>query len=93
MKIELSKGIYWDTDKEIQDTETLTWLNENVLSKLGLDDSNPDFLTPEIDNFGRPISWKYEADDYAIEVVREYMYPNSGKWAKKGDKINVISYD
>lgn len=93
MKTKLSNGIFWDTDKVSQDAETLAWINENVLSKLGLDGSNQDFLTPEIDSFGRPFFWKYETDDYTIEVVREYIYPNSGKWAKKGDKINVISHD
>lgn len=93
MKIKLGENIYWDTEKEVQDVETLTWLNENVLSKLGLDDSNPDFLAPEIDSFGRPVSWKYETDNYTIKVVREYVYPNSGKWAKKGDIIKVLSND
>lgn len=91
MKIELSEGIYWDTTSQVQDEETLTWLNDNVKSKLGLDDSDPDLLTPEKDRFNRPIKWVYEGTNYTIEVIREYIDPNSGRWAKKSDTIKVIS--
>lgn len=93
MKIELSEGIYWDSDMPVQSEETLIWLNDNVTSKLGLDDSDPNLLVPQKDQFGRPVEWSYEGDGYVIEVTREYIDPNSGRWAKKCDKINVISND
>ena len=91
MKIELSENIFWDTQLNVQNDDTLNWINENVYNKLGLGD--PNLLIPEKDKYGRPIKWNYITDKYTIEIVREYIFPNSGKWSKKGDLINVISHE
>lgn len=87
--IKLSENIYWDPNNDIQTEESAKWVHENVMSKLGLDDSNPNLLAPEKDEFGRPVKWEYKGDNYTIEVIREYIYPR--KWAMKNTKINVIS--
>lgn len=88
--IKLAENIYWKVDSDTQPSETMEWVNENVLRKLGLDQSDPSFIYPEKDAYGRPIRWKYITDKYTIEVTREYIYPNSNKWARKSDKINVV---
>ena len=81
-KIELDKNIYWNKEKEIQDEDVLMWINQNILSKMSLNNS-------EKDKYGRPTKWKFKMNSYTIEVVREYVFPNSGKWAKKCDKVNI----
>lgn len=91
MRIELSENIFWDTESVIQEEETLNWLNDNVRNKLGLDASDPNMITPELDDYGRPVRWVYVGDNFTIEIIREYIFPNSGKWAKRSDSINVMS--
>lgn len=90
-RIKLDENVYWAVDSATQDESALEWVNENVTKKLGVDDSDPDFISPEKDTYGRPVRWVFKGDTYTIEIVREYIYPNSGKWAKKGDIINVES--
>lgn len=82
MKIKLYDNIYWDLEKETQNENTLTWIHQNILTNMSLDNS-------EKDKYGRPIRWEFKMDGYTVEVIREYIFPNSGKWSKKCDKINV----
>lgn len=89
--IKLAEDIYWNPDTTEQTSEASEWMNENVLSKLGADDSNPEFIAPELDQYRRPYKWVYKADDYTVEVTREYIAPV--KWAKKGDTIKVTAND
>lgn len=89
MKIKLFDEIYWDTESTKQDDAALQWINENVISKLGADGTNSDFITPEKDVYGRPYRWAYQGDGFTVEVIRDYIAPK--KWAKKGDIINVIA--
>lgn len=91
MKIKLYEGVYWDTELEEQEQVTRDWINENVILKLGVNPSGKSFITPELDQYKRPIQWRYIGDGYIIEISREYMAP--GKWAKRCDNIKVLTND
>lgn len=88
-KIKLNnEGVSFDTDLPVQSQETLDWLQDNVLSKLGANDQDKEFIAPELDEYNRPYKWVFVGEGYTIEIIREYIAP--GKWAKKGDTLNVI---
>lgn len=88
MKIELYKNIFWDTQVDKQEDVTLEWINENIFPKLGVDDSDEEFIAPELDRYGRPYKWIYEGENYKVEITREYISP--AKWAKKGDIVKIF---
>lgn len=91
MRIKLDIGIYWDTTKDIQTEQVNEWISTNILQKLGTDDLTEGFIKPEFDEYKRPAKWVYKADDFIIEVTREYIAPL--KWAKKCDIIKVKTND
>lgn len=89
--IKLSENIYWDETSSLQSEEVTSWLGENVLSKLGVNDEDKDLIAPELDRYKRPYKWQYNGDGYTIIIEREYIAP--AKWAKKCDTIKVIEND
>lgn len=91
MKIKLAKNTYWDTELEVQNEETIEWINSNVLQKLGVNSDSEEFIIPELDKYNRPTKWIYKTDTFTIEITREYISP--AKWAKKCDTVKVFAND
>lgn len=91
MEIQIKDGIAWNTEAAEQTEAALNWMREENLSRLGMSEKETGMITPEFDKFRRPYKWVIEHDTCIVEIVREYVEPNSPSWAMKKDVITVIS--
>lgn len=79
MKIEVTPGIYWDSEAESQSEEAIEWLQETV--RPGLSDAT-------LDNHQRPDERTWEND--TIKVVEQQLYiTDSPSWARRGVAYTV----
>lgn len=88
MLIEVTAGVYWDTEEARQSEEAIAWLRENILPQMSMKSIGIGII-PEFDCNRRPIRWVIPSNNCTVEIEREYVRPNSTDWGMKNDKITV----
>lgn len=92
MKIEVKKGVYWDTEATTQSDKAYAWMREQNLARIAMaPTSDSNMVAPELDLNRRPIKWVIEHETCIVEIVREYVQPIGPSWAMKKDHITVTS--
>ena len=92
MKIEVKKGVYWDTEATTQSDKAYAWMREQNLGRMAMaPTSDSNMVAPELDLNRRPIKWVIEHETCIVEIVREYVQPIGPSWAMKKDHITVTS--
>ena len=92
MKIEVKKGVYWDTEATTQSDKAYAWMREQNLARMSMaPTSDSNMVAPELDLNRRPIKWVIEHETCIVEIVREYVQPIGPSWAMKRDRIVVTS--
>ena len=92
MKIEVKKGVYWDTEATTQSDKAYAWMREQNLARMAMSaTSDKNMIAPELDLNKRPIKWVIEHETCIVEIVREYVQPIGPSWAMKRDRIVVTS--
>lgn len=71
-----------------QSTDFLTWYNENVSSKLAYDKSS-EGIQPEWDDSRRPVQWVVAVGNIEVNIIWNYIKPNTSEWAKSEDTITI----
>ena len=92
MKIEVKKGVYWDTEATTQSDKAYAWMREQNLARMAMaPTTDGNMVAPELDVNKRPIKWVIEHETCIVEIVREYVQPIGPSWAMKKDHITVTS--
>lgn len=81
MIFEVEKGIYWDTESEIQSESAQSWLfklRQTEATKLIKD------------NYGRPCKFIWELPECTVIVEKEFVYKESSDWTLHKDNITVL---
>lgn len=89
MKINVMQGVVWETEATVQSEEAMSWLRNDVLTRMGTEIGEFDKTEPESDSNHRPIRWVIDMTVCIVTIVREYVKPNSSSWAMKKDTITV----
>ena len=90
MQIELNKGIFWDTESQIQSQEAYEWMREQNFARMAMGrTTDSSMIVPELDINKRPIKWVIEHNTCIVEIVREYVQPIGPSWAMKKDHVTV----
>lgn len=74
MQIEVTTGVFWDTETAEQSEETLTWLQETV---------RPNLSVATLDNYRRPFERTWENETVTV-VERQIYISDSSSWGRKG---------
>ena len=77
MMIEVTPGVFWDTETIQQSEAARVWLNETV---------RPNLSAPTRDQMGRPVERTYDTDTAIIKERQVYI--NDKNWAR--DHVEYI---
>lgn len=81
MKIEVTPGIYWDSEAESQSEEAIEWLQSVV---------RPNLSETTLDAFNRPFERTYSND--VVTVIERQIYINECyEWARSGVHFTVTT--
>lgn len=81
MTIEVTPGVFWDTETQQQSQDAIDWINETV---------RPNLSEPTLDKYNRPDERYYEND--TVIVTQKQVYIKEGHdWARKGVQYFVES--
>ena len=81
MTIEVTPGVFWDTETQQQSEDATVWINETV---------RPNLSEQTYDKYNRPDERYYEND--TVIVTQKQVYINANfDWARKGIQYFVTS--
>lgn len=89
MIYEITEGVVFDTEKQMQTPEYYQWYNANIYARLGCMEGEEDKQMGEKDEYNRPYRWEIKLDNgLTCVVTREYIDEGEIKtWRKRKDRV------
>jgi hypothetical protein len=84
--IQLTDTVVYDEIKPFQEQtqEFQKWIMDNALSKI-----NDQYKVIDFDQYNRPHSYSFEADEHIIIVYPQYIYEDAHNWAISGNNFEI----
>jgi hypothetical protein len=83
---QITDTVIYDETKPFQEQtpEFQQWIMENALFKI-----NNQYQVTDIDQYGRPRSYVFEADGHTIVVYPQYLFEDAHNWAISSNNFEI----